>query len=115
VSSTRRGTASVVRSVSRQEHLLCVERGLLDANQSLRGVAGHRRALEGRRIVPPVPCRLIVKPWREDPPSCTRFLTPGTPQGVVHATAARCLRPEMRHAISAIFQVPLRAHLSPGQ
>ena len=35
----------------------------------------------GRRLVPPVSCRSEGEPWRERPPSCTRILTPGAPQG----------------------------------
>jgi hypothetical protein len=57
---------------------------VLDAQQSLRGVARDGRALEGRRIVPPVLCRFMRQPWR----GWTRSLTPAAPQGVVHATAA---------------------------
>ena len=104
MSSTRRGTGSMVRSSRGRERVQCVERTLLDAQQSLRGVARYCRSVEGRRIVPPVSCRFMWQPWRERPPSCTRFLTPAAPQGVVHATAARCQRPQMRHAISPRFK-----------
>ena len=40
--------------VMRQGRVLCIERALLDAQQSLGGVARHPRALERRRIVPPL-------------------------------------------------------------
>ena len=45
---------SVITLVMRQGRVLCIERALLDAQQSLGGVARHPRALERRRIVPPL-------------------------------------------------------------
>ena len=59
VSSTPARHPSVITIVMRQGRVPCIERALLDAQQSLGGVARHRRALEGRRIVPPLQRRLM--------------------------------------------------------
>jgi hypothetical protein len=85
---------------------------VLDAQQSLRGVARDGRALEGRRIVPPVLCRFMRQPWRERPPCCTRSLTPAAPQGgrSRHGCPSRCQSIAAR--ISRCFSARLRAHFT---
>jgi hypothetical protein len=75
-------------------------------DKRLRGVPCHRRALEGRRILPPVQCRSTGYRWRERPPSCARSLTPGAPRGVVHATDAPCQWSQNLDAKAPMFRVP---------
>jgi hypothetical protein len=75
-------------------------------HKRLRGDPCHRRALEGRRILPPVRCRSTGHRWRERPPSCARFLTPGAPRGVVHATDAPSQCSQNLDTNAPMFRVP---------
>jgi hypothetical protein len=77
--------------------------------RQLCGICCQRRALAGRRDVPPGPCGQMGQPWRERPPSCARSLTPVAPPGVVHATAAPRLCPAKRHAMKPPLRLRSRS------
>jgi hypothetical protein len=78
----------------------------------LDAVSRRRRLLDGRRFVPPGPCRQVRQPWCERPPSSAPSVTPIAPPGVVHATVARRQCSEKRSGITPRFERanPVAAH-----
>ena len=72
-SRVEQGAAAGVRSECSARHR--------HGHNRLRGVPCHRRALEGRRILPPVQCRSTGSRWRERPPPARGSSPQARPEG----------------------------------
>ena len=96
---SRRGSDTTARRCRHRR--LCAGKALQCSE--LEAISRRRPLLDGRRFLPPGPCRQVRQPWRERPPSSARSLTPLAPPEVVHATVARRQRLAKRYGIAPLI------------